>query len=437
LEWWLMLLLLLGGLVVLMASGLPVAFCFMLLNMIGVYFFFGGEKGLIQLIHSLDDAVTNFTLVPLPLFVLMGEVMFLSGVAPNMIDALDKWLGRLPGRLCLLAVGGGTLFGAVSGASMASVAMLGSTLLPEMRKRGYEKRMSLGSILGSGGLDLMIPPSGLAVLLGAVAEVSIGKLLIAITVPGLLMAGLYAAYIIGRCWLQPSIAPAYTVTLPPLSQKLVATVKYVLPLGFIIFLVIGIIFLGVATPSEAAATGALGSLLLAAAYKQLSWKVVKESLGAVTETTIMMFIIISGAVAFGQILAYSGASKGLSEFTIGLPVTPILIIIAMQVVGLFLGMFMSPVAIMMITLPMFMPVVMALGFNDLWFAAIFLLNMGVGQISPPFGINLFVMKSVAPPDTTMEDVFRAALPYCYLDVIVMGLMIAFPSIALWLPGLMR
>jgi len=346
----------------------------------------------------------------------MGEVMFHSGIAPVLIRTLDKWLGRLPGRLSLLAVGAGTLFSTLTGTSLASVAMLGSVLVPEMEQQGYKKSMTLGPILGSGGLAMMIPPSALAVLCGAIAEISIGRILVGIIIPGLLMATIYAAYIIIRCRLQPSIAPTYEVTPTPLSEKLVATVRYVLPQGIIIFLVIGVIFLGIATPSEAAATGAIGTIIVALLYRRLSWEVVKKATVGTLSVTGMLFLIIAGATAFSQILAYSGASAGLSGLATGLPVAPIFIIMAMQVVILFLGAFMDVVSIMMITLPIFVPVVLSLGFNPVWFAIIFLINIEVAGISPPFGLSLFVMKG---------------------GLIAMALIIAFPTLALWLPGLMR
>ena len=436
-EWQLALLLIIGTLIVMMVLGLPVAFCFMLVNLLGVYIFWGGLIGLEQLILSIFESLTSFTLMPLPLFVLMGEVMFLSGIAPNMLDALDKWLGRLPGRLGLLAVGGGTIFATLSGASMASVAMLGSTLAPEMEKRGYKKPMSLGPILGSGGLAIMIPPSVLAVLLGAIGRISVGKILIAIIIPGLLMAGLYTTYIVGRCRLQPSIAPAYDVTVPPLSERLLAILKYVLPLGLILFLVIGVMFVGIATPSEAAALGALGCFFLAFLYRRLTWEMVKKSFAGTVRITVMIFIIITAALAFAQILAFSGASRGLIELALGLPLPPILIIVVMMVVLLILGTFMDVVAMMLVTIPLYMPVIHALGFDPVWFAVIMLLNLEMADVSPPFGLGLFVMKGVAPADTTMGDIYRSVLPFLGCDLIAMILIIAFPTLALWLPGLMR
>ncbi|MFC1980506.1 TRAP transporter large permease subunit [Chloroflexota bacterium] len=435
-EWWLILLLIFGILIVLMATGLPVAFCFMVINVVGTFLLWGGEAGLKQLSLGFFGTLATFTLLPLPLFVLMGEAMFHSGIGPRMMDALDSWLGRLPGRLSLLAVGGGTIFATLTGASMASVAMLGNVLVPDMEKRGYKKPMSLGPILGSGGLAIMIPPSGLAVLLGAIGQISIGKILVAIIVPGLVMATLYATYTIVRCQLQPSIAPPYVVTLPSLSKKLLATVQYILPLGVIVFLVIGVIILGIATPTEAAATGAIGCFLLAAFYRRLNWEVVKRAVSSATTITVMMFMIIAGALAFSQTMAFSGASRGLTQLAVGAPLPPIMIIIIMQVVLLFLGMFMNVAAIMMITLPIFTPVILNLGFDPVWFAVIFLLNIEMATTTPPFGMSLFVMKGVAPSDTTMGDIYRAALPFLGCDLIVMVLIIAFPMLALWLPSIM-
>jgi len=437
LEWQLVLLLIFGSLVVLMLTGMPVAFCFMLISVVGMYVFFGGAAGLEQLIISICTSLATFVLLPVPLFIFMGELMFHSGMAPLLIQSVDKWLGRLPGRLGLLAVSAGTLFSTLTGTSIASTAMLGTVLVPEMERQGYKKPMSLGPILGSGGLAMMIPPSALAVLCGAIAEISIGRILIAIIVPGLLMAILYAAYIIIRCWLQPSIAPAYEVSPLPLSEKLTAAVRHILPLGLIVFLVIGVIFLGIATPSEAAATGVIGTLILSFFYGRLKWEVIKKTASSTLAVAGMVLLIIAGARAFSQILAYSGVSKGLGELATGLPVAPIFIIIAMQVVVLFLGGFMDVVAIMMITLPIFVPVVISLGFSTVWFAVILLLNIEMAGTSPPFGLGLLVMKGVAPPDTTMEDIYRAALPFLGCDLIAMVLIMAFPELALWLPGLMR
>jgi tripartite ATP-independent transporter DctM subunit len=270
-EWYYVLMIIFGSLVFLMFTGLPIAFCFFPICAIGMYVYFGGAVGLEQLVVSMFESLNSFLLMPIMLFILMGEVMFHSGVAPVLIGVIDKWLGCVPGRLSLLAVAAGTLFSALTGTSLANVAMLGSTLVPEMEKEGYNRTMSMGPVLATGGLAQMIPPSNFAVLLGAIAEVSVGKILMAIILPGILMAAIYASYIIIRCTLQPSLAPAREVPRVPLSEKLKDFVRYVLPQGLVVFFVIGVIFLGVATPSEAAATGAAATIVVAFFYNRMNW----------------------------------------------------------------------------------------------------------------------------------------------------------------------
>ena len=419
-----------------MASGMFIAFCFMLINVVGVYLLFGGVSGLDQLVLSIYSTLATFTLAPIPLFILMGEVMFYSGLGTNVLDTLDKWMGRLPGRLALISVGAGTILATLTGVSISSTALLGSLLLPEMEKRGYKKPMTMGPIMGSGGLAIMIPPSGLAVFLGAIAEISIGKLLIAIIVPGLWMAGVYCAYIIIRCWLQPSIAPTYDVAPTSLSEKLIATVKHVLPIGVIIFLVIGVIILGIATPSEGAATGTLGVFILALAQRRLTMDVVKKSVGGTLMTCGMLFLVLCSAKAFSQILSFTGATQGMAEFAINLQVHPLFIFAGMQIIILILGCFINVDAIILLTMPIFMMIVSSLSFDRVWFGTISLINLEMALITPPFGLCLFVMKGVSPPGTTMEDVYKAALPFIGLQLLIMAAITIFPPIALWLPSLM-
>ncbi len=436
-EWWLALIIIMGALVFLLATGLPVAFSFMAINLIGVLIYWGGLSGFINLILSMFTSITFFALVPVAMFVLMGEVMFHSGIFVNAIDALDKWMGRLPGRLGLLAVGSATLFATLSGSSMGTTAMLGSILTPEMERKGYKKPMSLGAVLGAGGLAMIIPPSALAVILAALAEISVGKLLISGVLPGLLIAALYSIYIVLRCKLQPSIAPAYEPVTAPLSEKLMNTVRYVLPFGVVILIVIGLIFMGIASPSESAAMAALVIFIMTAFYGRFSWKVVKNSVSGTLAISIMMFIILTGSTAFSQILAYSGATRGLVQLVGGLDLHPIVLLIAMQLVILIMGMLMEQVSIMMISFPIFIPLAQALGFDLIWFGLLVLINMEIGLTSPPFGLTLFVMKGVAPPDTTMKDIYLAALPFIVCDLIAMAFIIAFPPIAAWLPSIMR
>jgi len=419
-----------------MATGMPIAFCFMLICFMGALLFWGGLVGLEHLITSIFSSVASFAFLPLPLFILMGTIIFESGVGVLMVDALDKNLGRLPGRLSLISVGAGTLLATLTGVSTGSVAILGKGLVPEMEKRGYQKPMSLGPIVGSGALATMIPPSALAIFLGAIGQVSIGKLLIAIIIPGLLMAVLFAAYIIARCMLQPSLAPSYAVASIPLSEKLRVTARHILPIGIIIFAVIGVILMGVATPSEAAAFGVVACYFLVALHRKLNWQVVKKSAVSAIETTVMIFMIIAAAISFSRLLSFSGAITGLVKLASGLPVAPMLIIIASQVLVVFMGMFMGPNSIIMITLPIFMPIVLAFGFDAVWFGVIMLINVQLGLISPPFGMDCYVMKGIAPPGVTVGDVFRSAMPFLGLGLVAMAIIMAFPQVALWLPSVM-
>lgn len=436
-DWYFSLLLLFCGILFLMIIGVPVAFSFLTVVIISAPLIWGLEGGMSQAVLSLCDSLMNFSLLPIPLFILMGEIVFNANIAPQMIEALDKWIGRVPGRLSIIAVAAGVLFSTLTGTSLASTAMLGGSLVPEMVNRGYKKSMSIGPILGSGGLALMIPPSGLAVLLGAIGEISIGRILMAIIIPGLIMAVLYGGYIIFRCIMQPSLAPPYDVPPVPASEKMMSLVRYILPVAFIVFMVVGVIYVGAATPTEASATGAFSCLLYALVLGRLKRVVVVKSLIGTMKITVMIFMIVSASQLFSQIIAYTGAAGGLSDFVLGIDAHRIVILLGIQCVVFILGMFMNAQAIMMITLPVFMPVIYTLKFDPVWFAVIFLLNIEMASTTPPFGLGLFVMKGVAPKGTTMGDIIRSAVPFLVLDVVAIAVIIIFPGTALWLVETMR
>jgi len=436
-EWQIVLGILFGGLLLLIATGMPVAFCFITMNIIMAFWLWGGATGIEQIIPSIVESLATFTLLPVALFILMGEVLFHSGIVTSIIETIDSWLGGLPGRLSLLAVLVGTVLGTLTGSALSSLALLGTGLLPEMEKRGYRKPMTLGPIMGSSLLAAFIPPSGVAVILGAIALISIADILIAIILPGLLLAGIFTVYIILRCMLQPNLAPPYNPPPTPISKKVLNTAWHIGPIGIIIFLVIGVIILGIATPSEAAASGAIGCYLLVAIHKKLSWEMVKKSAMGTLKITTFTLLIVSGAKCFSQILAYSGGSAGLVDFVLGMSATPIATIAGMMVIVLILGCFVDVFSILMICIPLFMPIVHSLGFNPVWFAVLMMISTAVGTLTPPFGTCLFVMKGVALPDTTMGDIYRAVIPFIGAGLLQMVLVIAFPEIALCLVSLMR
>jgi tripartite ATP-independent transporter DctM subunit len=425
-EWYFVIAIVLTPLLILMTMGLPVAFSFLAVNLVGSYILLGGINGVQQLVLNTVDSLSSFTLVPIALFMIMGEAMFQSRIAIDLMDTLDKWFGRLRGRLAFMAVGGGVLFSTLTGNSMGSIALLGSSLVPEMEKRGYKKPMSLGPILGSAGLAIMIPPSSLAVVLGVIGDLSIGRILIGIIVPGLLMAVLYALYIYIRCTIEPDIAPSFDVPHVPLSEKLSATVINILPLTLVVFSVVGVIFLGIATPSEAAATGAFATLALAALKGRLSWSVFSKTMFSSTNISVMVLLIVSGAVAFTQLLAFTGATFGMVDAIVSLDVSKETIIIMMLISVIFLGMFMGPLPIMLITLPIFIPIVIQFGFDPIWFAAMYLVSIETGATSPPLGAALFVMKAVAPKGTTMNQIYRAAMPFIICDLLAIAILFYFP-----------
>jgi len=436
-EWYEVLAAIFVSLMVLLAVGVPVAFAFLIINVFGVFIFWNGVAGLNQLVLSVSNSITHFTILPVPLFILMGELMFRSGIAAKQMDVLDSWIGRIPGRLSLMAVAGGTLFSTLTGSGVAGTAMLGKILLPDMAKRGYKKPMTIGPILGSGGLAIMIPPSALGVLMASIGDFSVGDFLVAIIGPGLLMAILYAIYIMVRAYLQPELAPPYVTDIKEsLGTRILNTLIYVFPILAIISTVIGLIFFGVATPTESAALGALAAFILAFLYRGLTWEITKESLKSTLLITVMMFMILTGSTAFSQILGFTGAAQGVVKLATSLDIAPIYVIFLMQILLLILGTFMEPLSIMMLTLPIYLPIVEALNFPIIWFGAIMLLNMQMASTSPPFGLQLFVMKGVAPKGTTMIDIYKSGLPFLGCDFVAMVAMLAFPPIVLWLPSQM-
>ena len=432
-EWWLILAVIVGALIIAMSTGLPVIFCFVLVTIGGIVFF-QGEPGLRTLVVYMWTSLRSFSLLPILMFVLMGEIIFRSGAGFNVLNALQAWLGRLPGRLALLVVGASTLFSMMSGSSIGTTAMMGSMVLPDMEKQGYKKPMTIGPIMGSGGLAIIIPPSSTIVIWATVAEVSVGQLLIAGLIPGLILSCFYTAYVIGRCFFQPSVAPAYEVKPFPLSKKLRQTMRYVAPTGIVIFSVLGLIMIGLATPSEAAATGVIGTIILAALAGSLSWKMLKECFAGTVEIAAALLLIIAGSQGFGQILAYSGAARSLVEFAAALPVAPIVLMIGMQLLLLVMGMFMGAIPMIMITVPIFMPLIYELGLSPLWFGILFLINIEMGMTTPPYGLLLFVMRAVTPPHISTGDIIRAGLPFLVCDAALVSLLLACPAIAVWLPS---
>ena len=482
-EWYWILAALLGSILCLMFLGFPVGIAFIVVNTVAAFFLFGRfeefdrnlEASVFQLTDNAFANMANFAIVPIPKFVLMGELFFHTGLASRMFNAIEQLMGRVPARLSYVTVAGGTAFATLSGSSMGSTALLGTLMVPEMTRRGYKKSMSIGPILGTGGLAMLIPPSALAVLLGTLAELDIGRLLIAGILPGLLLACLYVVLIFARATLDPDAAPAYDVTYVPWSQRVRLLLVDVLPMVSIIFLVILLIMFGVATPSESAAYGSLGVILLALVYLFLAptlyglflaltnggtaereaafaaarafWgnfgEALWKSLWGAARVTIVALLILFGSSLFSNVLAASQASVRLIEWVTGFGVSGYVMLLIMFGILLVLGMFMDQLAMMLLTVPIFFPIIQGIDFGIapdmklIWFAVIMLLAMEISFTTPPFGLLLFVMQGVAPPGTRFGEICIAAVPFMACALLVVALIVLFPPIATWLPSLGR
>ncbi len=436
-EWYWAFALLLGMIVTMLGLGFPVALAFITTNILGWLFFSGwNPESLLQVIQNSTILISRFTLTPVPMFIMMGSLFFYTGLAVRVFDAIEVLFGRLPGRLAYMTVAGGALFATLTGSSMANTAMLGSLMVPEMQRRGYSSSMSMGPVLGSGGLAMIIPPSALGVLLAAIAGIDVGQLLVAGFIPGFLLAALFGVMIWLRLAFKPSEAPVYDVRATPWRRRLLLVAVNILPMSVIVFMVVGFIILGWATPTEAAAMGVLGVMILAAAYRALTPKSIFASIDSTVRVAGMVFFILMNSTVFSQLLAFSGASAGLLEWVSHLGLSPLAILFAMFWVLILLGMFMDGVSMMLIAVPIFFPLAKHLGFDPIWYGLFMLLTIEMGGLTPPFGLSLYVMLGIAPPGTTLPSVAKAAFPYLICDVVLILLLVAFPEIALYLPHLM-
>ncbi len=433
-EWFEALALMFGSLVVIMFTGMPIAFAFMFTCIMGATLFWGGWNGVDQLVMSFYSAVANYVFLPIPLFILMGDVIYEAGTGSLVVNAVDKLMGKFPGRLSLVTTGVGVLLGAPIGISGGTIGILGRVLLPEMEARKYKPEMSLGPIIATGTLAILIPPSALAVFIGAMGSVSVSKLLLAITVPGLILAAMMTGYIIIRCVMDPTLAPSYDVAKISRREKWKVGIIYLAPVGLILLAVMGSVFFGLATPSESAALGVLACIAVAALYGQFSLKMIIRAAKSTTRVTVMVFFIVVGSISFGRLLASSGAVTGLVEWTTGLDVSPLVIVAFTQIVLLILGCFMDPASIVMITAPIFFPMVKELGFDMLWFATISLLSVQLGLISPPFGLDVYTMKALAP-QYSLGQCFKSSMPYFAMGLLLLVILFFVPEISLWLPGI--
>ncbi len=432
-DWPAVLGLMLLGLTLLLALGLPVAFAFIAVNIAGAFFILGGENGLMQMARNASRSVASFQLAPIPLFILMGEILFQTRVAHRAIDAIERVVTRIPGRMSVVTVFGGTVFAALSGSTIANTAMLGSTLLPSMLQRGYHPTLAMGPIMASGAIAMLIPPSALAVLLGSLAGMSIAKLLIAGILPAMLLAILFTLLIVTLCSVKPDLAPADEQPDMTLGERWKPFLVYVLPLSGIFVAVIGSLFAGLATPTESAALGCVAAVAAGWGYRALSVEKLKKALMETVKLSVMILFIIAASQTFSQILSFSGATGGLIGLINQFELSQLQVLLGMILLLLLLGCFIDQVSMLMVTIPVFIPLADAVGINELVLGVVYLMTMEIGLLTPPFGLLLFVMRGVAPEGITMRQIYASITPFLIIKLVVLAAVVAWPALGTWLP----
>jgi tripartite ATP-independent transporter DctM subunit len=422
-----------GGLIACLLLGIPLAWSLGGVSVI-VSLLLWGPGGLMLIVYNTFGCMWSIVLVAIPLFMSMGILLERSGIAEALFETIHLWSGPLRGGIAMGVVVICAVFAAMTGVSAAATLTMGVIALPAMLRRGYDKSIALGSIAGPGTLGILIPPSIISILLALVGNISVGKLFMAGIGPGILLAALFIAYIGIRGWINPKLCPRHPEKFT-MKEKLISLKMVILPL-LIILSVLGSIFFGIATPTEAGSLGVAAVLMAVAIHRRFSWKLIK---GVTIETfriTGLTMWIFYGAMCFSAVYARAGGAVFMRDLILGLGMGPWFILITMMGISFFLGMFVDPFAIIFILAPICFPIVKDLGFDPIWFGILFVINMQMGYVTPPFGYQLFYLKSVAPEGITTGDIYKSVFPFIGVLIIGMALLMIFPQIALWLPNLM-
>lgn len=425
--------LMVSSLLLLLVIGVHLAFA---LGIVAVAFataFFGWDS-LLLISARIYGMSTVYILVAVPLFLLMASIMDKSGVARDLYDAMSIWAGGLRGGVAVMTLFAAVFMAATTGIIGGEIILLGLVALPQMLRLGYDQRLAIGTICAGGSLGTMIPPSIVLIFFGLTASVSIGELFIAVIFPGLLLAAFYVVYVLVRCRLNPDLGPPLPVEQRdiPIRAKLAMLKGLVLPL-FIAFSVLGSIYLGIAAVAEAAAVGVLGTIFAAWVRGKLSWQLLRESVQQAMTTCGLLLWLTFGATALIGVYNLLGGIRFVHDFMVALPFEPLVIILIMMSVLLVLGLFMDWIGILLLTMPIFAPIIESLGYDLIWFGILFCMNMQVSFLSPPFGPAAFYLKGVAPPTISLQEIYRSLWPFMLMQIAAIALVIVFPDIALWLP----
>ena len=429
------LVLMFGGLTLFMLSGLPIAFVLGGLSLLFTVTLWN-ESAVVVLVLQIFDTMKSEALLAIPLFILMACILQRSGVIEQLYRAMELWFGRLRGGLAVGTVVICVVMAAMTGVVGAAVTAMGILALPEMLKRGYKPELALGTICASGTLGILIPPSVLTIVYAVTAQISIGQMLIAGIVPGLILAGLYIAYIVVVGWLKPEWVPLdRSAVQVPLREKLVALKALVMP-ALLIVLILGSIFFGIATPTESAAVGVGGALVPALLARKVNVAMLREAGTDALKATSMILWITIGAKAYVAIFTGLGGADALLDFIRGLDVNRWMVLGAMLLLLVFLGTVLDEIGIILLTVPVFLPIVRTLGFDELWFGVLYAITIQMGFISPPFGYTLFYIKGTLPPQLGMAQVYRGIVPFFLLQAVGLLICAALPDLITYLPRLM-
>ena len=425
--------LMVGSLFALIMIGVPLAFA---LGIVAVFFAtaFFGVHALLLISSRIYGFVTVYVLIAVPLFLLMASIMDKSGVARDLYDAISVWAGGLPGGVAAMTLFAAVFMAATTGIIGGEIILLGLVALPQMLRLGYDQRLAIGTICAGGSLGTMIPPSIVLIFFGLTASVSIGELFIAVILPSLLLASFYLVYVLVRCSLNPALGPPASIEQRdiPLRAKLALLKGLILPL-MVAFGVLGSIYAGIAAVAEAAALGVAGTIFAAWIRGRLSWQLLRESAQQTMSTCGLLLWITFGATALIGVYNLLGGIQFVQSLMTDLPFPPIVIILIMMGILIVLGLFMDWIGILLLTMPIFAPIIENLGYNVIWFGILFCMNMQISFLSPPFGPAAFYLKGVAPPEISLQDIYRALWPFMLMQFAAILLVMAFPDIALWLP----
>ena len=430
-------LLMFPALLTLLFLGFPVAF-----SMLIVAFTFGymafGPSVVFQFVQKIDEVGSNYILAAVPLFIFMGAMLERAGIAERLFDAMHLWTRRLPGGLAVGTVLMCVVFAASSGVIGATETVVGLLAIPVMLKYGYDKALISGVICAGGSLGTIIPPSVVVVLLGPTADVSVGDLMFGMLIPGLMLAGLYIIYILGLCTIRPSAGPRIPPSAddPSFIEKCRISIVALWPPMLLIAAVLGSMMFGIAAPTEASALGALGALLLAIVYGDFTMKVLHESLVKTLKVTVMILTILLAGNMFAGVFSAGGGIKTLEAVIKGAALAPALTIALFLFICFLAGFVLDWVSILLIFIPVFMPIVKSLGFDPVWFCVLFLIVIQTSYLSPPMAPAIFYLRGIAPPEITINDMFRGVVPFIILQLICLGIVAAFPQLVLWLPSVL-